>query len=161
MAKYSVESTTLTGIADAIREKTGSSEKIKVEDMADKVANLPDAGSGSGAGIETCTVEIIVGSGCQLNHLTAITKSETNNNIEIFNITTYLEDTTITIPNVLCNSIIISNCRVPDGVLEISQLSNAELLYTGYEGMGTSNQYHVFNITALPYETTTIKYRRD
>lgn len=40
MAKYSIEDTTLTGIADAIREKTGSSAEIKVEDMASAVSGL-------------------------------------------------------------------------------------------------------------------------
>lgn len=47
MDRYSVEGSTLTGIADAIREKTGGSEEIKVEDMAGKIGEI------SGGGEET------------------------------------------------------------------------------------------------------------
>lgn len=56
MAKYSIEDTTLTGIADAIREKTGGSEEIKVEDMAGKIGEI----SGGSGAVETCTVTIDV-----------------------------------------------------------------------------------------------------
>ena len=56
MARWSVEDITLTGIANAIREKTGGSGEIKVEDMAGKIGEI----SGGGASVETCTVNINV-----------------------------------------------------------------------------------------------------
>lgn len=40
MAKYSIEDTTLTNIADAIRTKTGSSSSIMVQDMASEIAGI-------------------------------------------------------------------------------------------------------------------------
>ena len=40
MAKYTIEDSTLTGIADAIREKTGGTEAIAVTDMATQIAGI-------------------------------------------------------------------------------------------------------------------------
>lgn len=40
MAKYSIEDTTLTNIADAIRTKTGDSSSIMVQDMASKISEI-------------------------------------------------------------------------------------------------------------------------
>lgn len=40
MAKYSIEDTTLTNIADAIRTKTGNSDSIMVQDMASEIAGI-------------------------------------------------------------------------------------------------------------------------
>ena len=41
---YKIKGETLTGIADAIREKTGSTEPVIPEDMADKVGEVYEAG---------------------------------------------------------------------------------------------------------------------
>lgn len=40
MAKYSIDSTTLTGIADAIRAKEGSAGVIPVSDIPSRIANI-------------------------------------------------------------------------------------------------------------------------
>ena len=40
MAKYSIDSTTLTGIADAIRAKEGSAVVIPVSDIPSRIANI-------------------------------------------------------------------------------------------------------------------------
>ena len=40
MARYSIEDTTLTNIANAIREKTGDANPIKVGDMAGEIMGL-------------------------------------------------------------------------------------------------------------------------
>ena len=40
MAKYSIDSTTLTGIADAIREKDGSTGAIPVSDIPSRIAAI-------------------------------------------------------------------------------------------------------------------------
>lgn len=40
MARYSIEESTLTGIADAIRAKTGSEDDIIVAAMADKINGI-------------------------------------------------------------------------------------------------------------------------
>lgn len=40
MAKYFIEDTTLTGIADAIREKDGTAEAISVADYADRIGAI-------------------------------------------------------------------------------------------------------------------------
>ena len=55
MAKYSIEDTTLTNIANAIRSKTGSSDGIKVEDYEESIMSIESGGSN----IETCNVTII------------------------------------------------------------------------------------------------------
>ena len=40
MARYSIEDTTLTNIANAIRSKTGSTESIMVSDMPDQISSI-------------------------------------------------------------------------------------------------------------------------
>ena len=45
MAEYLIQDTTLTGIADAIREKTGGTDPVAVSDMAGKIAEI-EAGGG-------------------------------------------------------------------------------------------------------------------
>ena len=40
MAKYTIEDSTLAGIADAIREKTGGTEAVAVADMATQIAGI-------------------------------------------------------------------------------------------------------------------------
>lgn len=44
MSIYSIQSETLTDIADAIRGKTGSSALIPTENMASEIANIPSGG---------------------------------------------------------------------------------------------------------------------
>ena len=45
MSEYRIQDTTLTGIADAIRLKTGSSAPIVVNEMADEIESIPTGGS--------------------------------------------------------------------------------------------------------------------
>ena len=40
MARYSIEGTTLSNIADAIRNKTNKTELIQVADMANEISNI-------------------------------------------------------------------------------------------------------------------------
>ena len=49
MAKYSIEDSTLTGIADAIREKNGTTENISPTDMAAAILAIS---SGDGGGLK-------------------------------------------------------------------------------------------------------------
>lgn len=49
MSKYTIESSTLTGIADAIRSKAGTTEALKPSDMPEAIAAI-QAGGGSGSG---------------------------------------------------------------------------------------------------------------
>ncbi len=44
MERYTIEGTTLTNIADAIRSKTGSTEPIQVMEMANEIGNINGAG---------------------------------------------------------------------------------------------------------------------
>ena len=46
MANYLIQDSTLTGIANAIRSKTGSSNPILVEDMADEISSISGGGGG-------------------------------------------------------------------------------------------------------------------
>ena len=46
MAKYSIEDTTLTGIADAIRGKTGGTDPVAVSDMAAQIEGIEVGGGG-------------------------------------------------------------------------------------------------------------------
>lgn len=44
MSKYVIENTTLTAIGDAIRDKAGTTELIKVSELADAITNIPTGG---------------------------------------------------------------------------------------------------------------------
>ena len=46
MAVYTIQDTTLTDIADAIREKTGTSDTYKPTEMADAIAAIEAGGGG-------------------------------------------------------------------------------------------------------------------
>lgn len=48
MAKYSIEDTTLTGIADAIRAKEGSAGAIPVADIPSRISNIQTGSDVSG-----------------------------------------------------------------------------------------------------------------
>ena len=48
MAKYSIDSTTLTGIADAIRAKDGSTGAIQVSDIPSRIATIQTGADVSG-----------------------------------------------------------------------------------------------------------------
>ena len=48
MTKYIIDGSTLTEIADAIREKTGETETIKPEDMPQKIQDIQTGGGGGG-----------------------------------------------------------------------------------------------------------------
>ena len=55
---YSIKSDTLTDIADAIRSKTGKSDKIEVEDYATEIESISGSG-GEEINTGTCTIHII------------------------------------------------------------------------------------------------------
>lgn len=63
MAQYLIQDSTLTGIADAIRGKTGNASSIAVKDMAAAIAAL-DAGSGVSRDME----DALVGGGIAGNY---------------------------------------------------------------------------------------------
>ena len=46
MAEYLIQDTTLTGIADAIREKTGGTDPVAVSDMAAQIEGIQAGGGG-------------------------------------------------------------------------------------------------------------------
>ena len=50
MSKYAIESTTLTAIGDAVREKTGTEDLIPVPQLASKILGITGGGS-SGGGV--------------------------------------------------------------------------------------------------------------
>lgn len=47
MSKYAIESTTLTAIGDAIREKTGTVDLIPVPQLASKILEITGGGGDS------------------------------------------------------------------------------------------------------------------
>lgn len=47
MAEYLIQDTTLTGIADAIREKTGGTDPVAVSDMAAQIEGIQAGGGGN------------------------------------------------------------------------------------------------------------------
>lgn len=49
MSKYSIDSTTLTSVANAIRGKDGTSAPIQVSDFATRITNIPTGGGGGGS----------------------------------------------------------------------------------------------------------------
>lgn len=55
MAKYAIDSDTLTGIADAIRSKTDSTSRIRVNQMASKILNIPQVEGGELKGVSIAT----------------------------------------------------------------------------------------------------------
>ena len=58
MAEYLIQDTTLTGIADAIREKTGGTDPVAVSDMAGKIAEIEAGGGNIDALIDRSITEI-------------------------------------------------------------------------------------------------------
>lgn len=46
MSKYVIEDTTLVSIGNAIREKDGTTDKILVSELANKIKNIPQGGGG-------------------------------------------------------------------------------------------------------------------
>ena len=58
MAEYLIQDTTLTGIADAIREKTGGTDPVAVSDMAGKIAEIKAGGGNIDALIDRSITEI-------------------------------------------------------------------------------------------------------
>lgn len=58
MAEYLIQDTTLTGIADAIREKTGGSGTIAVNDMASTIRSI--AGGVEDISTEASMDEVLV-----------------------------------------------------------------------------------------------------
>lgn len=55
MAEYLIKDTSLTAVADAIREKSGKTDKMTLASMAEEVRNLS-----SGGGVETCKVTLTI-----------------------------------------------------------------------------------------------------
>ena len=55
MAKIFIEETTLTAIGDAIRGKEGTTNLVPVNDMADRITNLP-----TGSGEEPTSTEVLL-----------------------------------------------------------------------------------------------------
>ena len=53
--KYLIKDSTLTGIADAIRSKTGATDAIQTDQMAAMIEGIQ---TGGGASVETCTVNV-------------------------------------------------------------------------------------------------------
>ena len=58
MAEYLIQGETLTGIADAIREKTGGTDPVAVSDMAGKIAEIKAGGGNIDALIDRSITEI-------------------------------------------------------------------------------------------------------
>lgn len=58
MAEYLIQDTTLTGIAAAIREKTGGTNPVAVSDMAGKIAEIEAGGGNIDALIDRSITEI-------------------------------------------------------------------------------------------------------
>lgn len=54
---YLVKQSTLSDIANSIREKTGSTEPMSVNEMPEAIASISSGGGNSG-GAETCTMRI-------------------------------------------------------------------------------------------------------
>ena len=46
MSEYLIQDTTLTAIADAIREKTGGTDQMTPEQMATEISNIQASGGG-------------------------------------------------------------------------------------------------------------------
>ena len=59
MAKYSIEDTTLTGIADAIRAKDGSADPIHVPDIPSRIASIQTGADVSG--VTATEVDVVAG----------------------------------------------------------------------------------------------------
>lgn len=111
MSEYLIQGETLTTLADLVRAKTGATGSLTPAAMQEQLATLPDAGSGTGASVETCTVVIdnqVVNQGCKVV-MYAVTVLENGAVTQKhFNLdgSGGSTDTLITIENVLCNSIV-------------------------------------------------------
>lgn len=59
MAKYTIEGSTLTGIADAIRTQYGEDTPIAVSDMAEAILGIEGGGGGLPEGWESGEIELL------------------------------------------------------------------------------------------------------
>lgn len=62
MSKYSIDSTTLTSIGNAIRTKEGTSAVIPVSDFATRITNLPSGGGGDDSSISNLPYDLVINS---------------------------------------------------------------------------------------------------
>lgn len=62
MSKYSIDSTTLTSIGNAIKTKEGTSAVIPVSDFATRITNLPSGGGGDDSSISNLPYGLIINS---------------------------------------------------------------------------------------------------
>lgn len=62
MSKYSIDSTTLISIGNAIRTKEGTSAAIPVNDFATRITNLPSGGGGDDSSICNLPYSLIINS---------------------------------------------------------------------------------------------------
>ena len=130
----------MTALADAIRAKTGGTEPLTIDGMTAAVESIESGGSsGGGTSIDTCTVTIN-GNGATIPNWIASIYDNGNISYAVNSVTT---DTNITIPNVICGSILTCNFGSNGGY----QTDKAQWI------KGTS-----FQITAAKGETATISF---
>lgn len=96
----------LTAIADAIREKTGTTETMTLDQMASAISGI--SGGGGSAEIPTCTVKFVVGADAAANDLVVYTKHEEGitSVVNIDGTTPYENQSEYILENVVCGSII-------------------------------------------------------
>lgn len=109
MAKYSIEGSTLTNIADAIRAKTGSTAKITPETMGEAVNGIQ-----TGASIDTCSITLSgykVGS----SYVGYVATCFVDGKIVVKS-ATEIATPSVTITDIVCGSIFCATCDDPMGI---------------------------------------------
>lgn len=133
MADYIIQDTTLTGIANAIREKDGTSEPILTEDMPTRILAIPSGGGG----ITPEYTETKILNNQSLG--TTITFTEDYHNYQMLKVVLYNSSTRnyesqFVLPEGIDKSILYSGNKINFNMLESSLYSNQYVAYTAGSG---------------------------
>ncbi len=174
MAKVLVNDTSLSDIADAIREKNGTSETYKPSEMGDAVREISGAedlsteltqqaslitqletvlagkagGGSGGANLETCTVTVSADHATNRFSSIGFTSIDENGKI-IAQVATVSSNTTV-VENVLCGSVLA--CVATSGLSGMYETN-----YVNASEMARGSAFLVCNITASGGGSTTIR----
>lgn len=146
MASYIIQDTTLTGIANAIRTKDGTSDPIATEDMADHILAIP-TGGGGGTITPEYTEELIADNSSLAD---SFTFSEDYHNYEMLRVVLYNTS----------NQHYESQFIVPEGIDQAKTYSSNKINFNMMEEATNSNQYVAYTISSDTAGLTWSRYGR-
>lgn len=129
--------------------QTLQQHNASLQSLIDTANALPEAGSGSGGGVETCTVELLSTSDSIGFHWCIAMIVEDGTVVAKNFEPSYYEDPTITIQNVRCDSLIVVYFRTIAAVSRTC--TNARLV-------NSTGTYDIYHVTAEPNSSVNISF---